>query len=90
MGAEDYVCIAHAVRAMVLTVRDKRHAAVQLAKFIAQRNERFHRATFLMACGVWRHEDGKPQARSVPADMKEQFDDGPQGLATNRRLRDAT
>jgi len=74
MSAEDYVCVAKAVRAMVLTIRDKRHVAVQLAKFIATRNDKFDRATFLMACGTWRHEDGMPShgGRHVPKDMRNQ------------------
>ena len=63
MGTEDFVCIAKAVRAMVLTQRDKRHVAVKLAEHLATRNARFDRATFLMACGVWHVEDGQPKAR---------------------------
>jgi hypothetical protein len=74
MGAEDYVSIAKAVRAMVLTKRDKRHVAQLLAAHLAVRNKRFDVPTFYMACGTWQREDGMPVhgGRHVPKDMREQ------------------
>jgi len=63
MGTEDFVSIAKAVRAMVLTPKDKRHVCERLAVELAERNVRFDWPTFYMACGVWREADGMPKAR---------------------------